>query len=168
MAEGSSLRYALWSRWMAPAALGLALASLALNAALLWRLRAPERLVAPAAERVLQRLSGSDAVIRYRIRIPAGTPLHFDVPVDETYRLRLNTTLPIDTRVRVPFNSPLGNHTVTIPINANVPIRTDLPVHLKDTFRLRTATQAEYVIPLEIPIRDLPLEALRDALHSTP
>jgi hypothetical protein len=160
-----SLPAAFRSPWIAPAALALACASLAANAALLWQLRAPERFAAPAAQRVLARLGRSDAVIRYRVRIPAGTPLHFDVPVDETYRLRLNTRLPIDTRVMVPFNTPLGNSRIAIPIRADVPIRTDLPVRLRDTFRLRTETRAEYVIPLELPVRDLPLDALREALE---
>jgi hypothetical protein len=152
------------SPWIAPAALVVACVSLALNAALLWQLRSPERFAAPAAQRVLARLGSSDAVIRYRVRIPAGTPLHFDVPLNQTYRLQLNTRLPIDTRIQVPFRSPLGVHQVTIPIRADLPIRTDLPVHLRDTFRLRTQTQAEYVIPLELPVRDLPLDDLRDAL----
>jgi hypothetical protein len=152
------------SPWVAPVALLLALASLAGNAMLLWRLRSPEALAAPAAERVARRLAESDAVIRYRVRIPAGTPLHFDVPVDQTYRLQLRTRLPIDTRIQVPFRSPLGDHNVTIPIRADLPIRTDLPVRLRDTFRLRTQTQAEYVIPLELPVRELPLDALADAL----
>ena len=153
------------SPWIAPAALAIACASLALNATLLWRLRSPERLAGPAAERVLRRLAASDAVIRYRVRVPAGTPLHFDVPVDETYQLHLRTRLPIDTRIQVPFNSPLGSHNVAIPIRASVPINADLPVRLRDTFRLRTATRAEYVIPLELPVRDLPLDALSRALE---
>jgi hypothetical protein len=155
---------ALRSPWIAPAALVAALASLALNVVLLGQLRNPERFAAPAAGRVLERLARSDAVIRYRVRIPAGTPLHFDVPVDETYQLHLNTRLPIDTRIQVPFNSPLGNHRVAIPIRASVPIRTDMPIRLRDTFRLRTQTQGEYVIPLELPLRDLPMDALREAL----
>jgi hypothetical protein len=79
------------SPWIAPAALAVACVSLLMNATLLWRLRSPERLAAPAVERVLRRLATSDAVIHYRVRIPAGTPLHFDVPVDQTYRLQLRT-----------------------------------------------------------------------------
>lgn len=159
-----SVSAALRSPWIAPVALLLAAASLGLNTWLLLRLRDPARLAGPAVTRALDRLSRSDAVIRYRVRIPAGTPLHFDVPIDQTYRLRLNARLPIDTRVQVPFESPFGRHTVTLPIRTTVPIRTDLPVRLRDTFRLRTRTRTEYVIPLELPVRDLPLDAVRDAL----
>lgn len=152
--------------WIAPAALAVALVSLGANAWLLLRLRHPERLAAPAVERALERLSAEDVRIRYQVRIPAGTPVHFDIPVDQQYRIKLNTHLPIDTRVRVPFRSPLGGtYQIALPIRADVPIRTEVPVHLRDTFRLRTQTRTELVVPLEVRVRDLPLDALRRSLN---
>jgi hypothetical protein len=153
-------------RWIAPVALVLALGSLVLNGMLLWRLREPERLAAPVVMRLLDRLEAEDARIRYEVRIPVGTPLHFDIPFDQRYNVRLNTVLPIDTRVRVPFRSPLGGtYQVSVPIRTDIPIRTTLPVHLRDTFRLRTETRAEIVAPLEIRVRDLPLDAVRETLQ---
>lgn len=153
------------ARWIAPLALALALCSVALNAVLLHRLREPERMVAPALERVLQRLEAEDVTFRYTVRIPAGTPVHLDIPIDQKYNVRLNTTLPINTTVRLPINTPFGNRTVDVPVRANIPLRTDLPLHLRDTFRLRTETRAEVVVPLEVPLRDLPLDALRRSLE---
>ncbi|HEX8692729.1 MAG TPA: hypothetical protein VF746_09935 [Longimicrobium sp.] len=150
--------------WIAPAALVLALASLAMNGALLWRLRSPERLAAPAVDRLLTSLERSDARIPYQVKIPAGTPLHFDVPVDEVYTVKLRTTLPINTDVRVPLNTPVGRRTITVPIRTTIPLRQDIPVRVVDTFRLRTRTQAEYVVPMEIRVRDLPLAEIRKSL----
>jgi hypothetical protein len=150
---------------LAAGAMAVALTSLALNAVLLWRLHYPERLVAPAVDRALGRLQAGDARIPYEVRIPAGTPLHFDVPIDQTYRVRLNTELPIDTEITLPVRSPFGNRDVRVPVRADVPIRADLPVRLRDTFRLRTETQTEIVVPLEIRVRDLPLDALRESLR---
>ena len=151
--------------WLAPAALAVALLSLALNGVLLYQLRSPERLLGPAIGRVLTRLEAQDGVIRYQVRIPARTPLHFDIPIDERYQVRLNTTLPIDTNITLPVNTPFGSRTVNVPVKANIPIRTNIPIHLRDTFRLRTQTQGEIVVPLEIPISDLPLDALRQAVN---
>ena len=151
------------SPWIAPAALLLAAVSLGANLVLLSRLRRPERMLAPALDRVAGELAKSDASIKYTVRIPAGTPVAFDVPVDQTYTIKLRTTIPINTDVRVPFNTPFGNRVVTIPVRTSVPLRQDFPVHLVDTFHLRTATRAEYVIPLEIKVKDLPLDALRQA-----
>lgn len=151
-------------RWLAPAALSIALLSLALNGVLLFVLMRPERLVSPMVNRALDRLETQDATLKYQVRIPAGTPVHFDVPVDERYEVRLNTTLPINTVVTLPINTPFGRRTVTVPVRTNIPIRQNVPIHLRDTFRLRTQTQAEIVVPLEIPIRDLPLDALRQSL----
>lgn len=150
---------------MAPVALAVALVSLAANAFLVSRLRHPERIAAPAVGRVLDRLGDSDARIRYEVRVPAGTPLHFDVPFEQTYRVRLNANFPINTTIGVPLRGPLGTYTVRLPIRTNIPVKTDMPVHLRDTFRIRTQTQTEYVIPLEIRVRDLPLDELRKSLE---
>ncbi|MBW3571939.1 MAG: hypothetical protein KY467_12615 [Gemmatimonadetes bacterium] len=152
------------ARWLAPAALAVALLSLALNGVLLWTLRYPEQLLAPALARVLERLKTQEGSLRYTVRIPVGTPVHFDVPIDQRYTVRVNTTLPINTDINLPINTPFGDRTVSVPVRANIPIRTNLPVHLRDTFRLRTRTEAEIVVPLEIPIRDLPLDALQASL----
>ncbi|HSU14656.1 hypothetical protein [Longimicrobium sp.] len=149
---------------MAPAALAIALVSLAINGVLLHRLSRPERTLAPALDRVAERLRNSDAAIKYTVRIPAGTPVSFDIPIDQRYVINLRTSLPINTDVRVPFNTPFGNRVVTIPVHASVPLRQDIPVHLVDTFHLRTQTGAEYVVPLEIKLKDLPMDALRHAL----
>ena len=151
--------------WIAPVALAVALLSLLVNGILISRLRHPERLAAPAVARVLERLGNSDASIKYQVRVPAATPLHFDVPFDQTYRIRLNATFPINTTVAVPLRGPLGTYTVRLPIRTSIPVRTDMPVRLRDTFRVRTQTQTEYVIPLEIRLRDLPLDELRRSLE---
>lgn len=150
--------------WLAPAALAAALLSLVLNVVLLFMLSRPERLVSPMLDRALTRLEAQDATLKYQVRIPAGTPVHFDVPVDERYEVRLNTSLPINTVVTLPIKTPFGSRTVQVPIRTTIPIRQNVPIHLRDTFRLRTQTQTEIVVPLEIPIRDLPLDALRESL----
>ena len=153
------------SPWIAPLALLLAAASLGANGVLLWKLRRPERLMAPALDRVSAELARSNAAIKYTVRIPAGTPVSFDVPIDQRYVVKLRTSLPIDANVRVPFNTPFGNRVITVPVRSTVPIRQDVPVHLTDTFHLRTRTNTEFVVPLEIKVRDLPLDALRSSLQ---
>ncbi|MFL5383892.1 MAG: hypothetical protein ACJ8GN_15330 [Longimicrobiaceae bacterium] len=153
------------SPWIAPAALVVALASLALNGVLLWKLRQPERLMGPAVERIAAGLSKSNESIKYTVRIPAGTPVSFDVPIDQRYIIKLRTSLPINTDVRVPFNTPFGNRVIAVPVRSNVPLRQDIPVHLVDTFHLRTRTNTEFVVPLEIKLKDLPLDALRASLN---
>jgi hypothetical protein len=153
------------SPWIAPLALLLAAVSLGANGVLLWKLRRPERLMAPAVERIAAGLSRSNDAIKYTVRIPAGTPVSFDVPIDQRYVVKLRTTLPINTDVRVPFNTPFGNRVVSVPVRSTVPIRQDIPVHLVDTFHLRTRTNTEFVVPLEIKLKDLPLDALRRSLN---
>jgi hypothetical protein len=149
---------------MAPVALAFALASLALNAYLLRQLSDPGRVLAGVLDRSIARLQAGSATIPVEVRIPAGTPVHLDIPVDQVYRVRLNTTLPVRTTIELPVATPFGTRSFQVPVRADIPIRTDLPVHLRDTFRLRSETRAELRIPIEIPLRDLPLDELRRSL----
>jgi hypothetical protein len=144
-----------WHRWVAPAALAIALLSLAGNAVLLWQLRHPERWAAPAAARMLERWLGADTTLRHTVRIPAGTPLRVDIPVNERFAIRVDTVIPINTTVRVPLRGPLGTYNVTLPIRARVPLRTSLPLHVRHTFQLRTRTREEIAIPIQIRLGEL-------------
>lgn len=143
------------ARAIGPAALVLALASLGLNLYLLGQLRAPERWAVPALERALAPLAGADGVITHTVRIPAGTPLSLDIPVDERFAIAVDTVLPINTTVRVPIDTPFGRRAVTIPIRASVPLRSTLPLHVRHTFRLRTRTSRDIDIPIRIRVGDL-------------
>ena len=107
--------------WIAPVALAVALLSLLANGILLSRLSHPERIAAPAVGRVLDRLGSSDASIKYQVRVPSGTPLHFDVPFDQTYRIRLNASFPINTTVAVPLKGRLGPKPWRSPIRTAIP-----------------------------------------------
>ncbi len=150
---------------IALAAMAVALLALGTSGYLLWRLGGAEERALRSAREALDRLAAEDARLQYRIRLPAGTPLRLDIPVDERLVVKLNTRLPIDTRVNVPLRTPFGTHAVTIPIKTVVPIRTDVPLHVRHNFRLRTRTDDELVVPLEVRVRDLPLDALRKALE---
>lgn len=150
---------------IAVAAIVMAAVALGVNLYLLSQLRGAESRAVDTALRALDRLAAEDVRMQYRIRLPAGTPLRLDIPVDERFRVDLNTQLPIDTRVQVPLRSPLGTYNVVVPIQTTVPIRTEIPLRVRHTFRLRTRTQDEIVVPLEVRIRDLPLAELRQSLQ---
>jgi hypothetical protein len=152
-------------RWLAPAALVLALVSLASNVVLLRELRSPGRLLAPVVERSFQRMVERDVTLKVEVRVPAGTPLHMDIPVDQHYRVRLHTTLPVNTTIQLPVATPFGTRTFDVPVRTSIPIRTDLPVHLRDTFRLRSETRAEIVLPVQVPLRELPLDEVLRSLR---
>lgn len=142
-------------RFVAPAALAVALISIALNLYLLRQLAQPERWARPAIERALAPLAGDDGTITHTVTIPAGTPLNLDVPVSERFSIAVDTVIPINTTVRVPFDTPLGRRSVTLPIRTDVPLRTTLPLDIRHTFRLRTQTARDIDIPVEIRLGDL-------------
>jgi hypothetical protein len=154
---------AIQPRGVAFFALGVALAACLLNIYLLIEIRRAEH----RAESVLARaadLADGGAPIRVPIRIPAGIPIRAEVPLDERVLVRLDTVLPVRTRAVLPLRSPLGNYDIRVPVHADVPIRMNLPVHIRHTVRIDARTHEEIVVPLEFRLQDLPLDSLRREL----
>jgi hypothetical protein len=95
----------------------------------------------------------SSGVLHYDVRIPAGTPLALDLPVDERFDVAVDTVIPLNTTVRVPIHGPLGVANVKVPIRATVPLHTTLPLRIHHTFHLRTKTTQPIVVPLRLDVR---------------
>ena len=140
---------------LAPLALLLATLSIGLNLVLLYRLRHPQELLAPIVQDLTRDMVDENGVLSYDVAIPAGTPLALDLPVDERFSVAVDTVIPLNTTVRVPIRGPLGVANVSVPIRANVPLRTRLPLHIQHTFRLRTATTQPITIPIRLRVEDL-------------
>jgi hypothetical protein len=140
---------------LAAAALLLAVLSLGLNLFLLYRLRNPQELLAPMVQDLTRDMVDENGVLTYEVAIPAGTPLALDVPIDERFNVAVDTVIPLNTTVRVPIRGPLGVANVSVPIRANIPLRTRLPLHIQHTFRLRTATTRPITIPVRLRLDDL-------------
>lgn len=149
--------------WLAPAALALAVVSICINLFLLHRLRNPESVVAPIVARLTEGLVDPDGVIRREVTLPAGTPISLDIPVDERFSVAVDTVIPLNTTIEVPIRGPLGVARVPIPIRADIPLQTRLPLHIQHNFRIRTATSAPIVIPLQFRVEDL-LPGVRDSV----
>lgn len=141
--------------YLAPLALALAGLSLVLNLFLLYRLSNPEKLIAPIVEDLTREFVNEEGVISYDVNIPAGTPLALDLPIDERFSVAVDTVIPLNTTVRVPIRGPLGVARVAVPIRANIPLRTRLPLHIQHTFRLRTETTQPITIPISLRVEDL-------------
>ena len=130
-------------------ALAIAVVSLLLNFYLLGQLRSAERALAPV-QPLIEEMIGDDGTIRSEVRIPAGTPISLEVPVDERVSVRVDTILPIRARITFPLRSPLGDYDIPVPVRADIPIRTTIPLRLRHTFQVRTNTSAEIVVPIEL------------------
>ncbi|MEX2581959.1 MAG: hypothetical protein WD766_01720 [Gemmatimonadota bacterium] len=130
-------------------AIAVAVLSLSINVYLALRIREAERVLAPARE-LMESLTIEDGSLRTDIRIPVGTPLNLDVPIDERVTIRIDTIIPIRTQVTVPLRSPVGNYDIPVPIRANVPLRANLPLRLRHTFRLRSETSEPIVVPIVV------------------
>jgi len=134
---------------MAIAAVGIALLSLGVALLLAVQLRRAERQLAPLRAAVEGIELESDR-LRTVVSIPPGVPINLDIPVDERVTVSVDTVLPINTRITVPIRSVLGSYDVPVPIRAEVPVRTDLSLRIRHTFRLRTRTPEGLSVPIEV------------------
>lgn len=135
--------------WIAPLALVAAIASLALNLYLIDKVRDAERALAPFRP-LLEQIVSEGGTVSSEVRIPAGTPLNLDIPIDERVVIRIDTIIPLDTRIVVPIRSPVGDYNVPVPIRGSIPVRTNLPVRFTHDFQLRIQTPEDIVIPVEL------------------
>lgn len=75
-------------------------------------------------------------------------PINVNIPFEDTFTIPLKTTLPVDTRVEIPFPLPLN------PGNTfSVPIKADIPIDLKFDVPLSTTVPIKTFIPVKMPIK---------------
>lgn len=137
------------TRIISLAGLSVAVLSLLLNIYLLSKLREAERMIEPVLPH-LANITSDQGVLRSEVRVPAGTPLNLDIPIDEQFNVTVDTILPINTRITVPLRSALGNYDIPLPIRADVPIRVVLPIRVRHVFELRSSTSEDLVVPIEV------------------
>jgi hypothetical protein len=135
--------------WLAIGAMAIATLSIILNLVVISRLREAESMLTPVLP-YLEEMVSTDGVLRSEVRIPSGTPINLDIPIDEQFSVSVDTILPINTRITVPLRSALGNYDIPVPIRANVPIRAVLPIRVRHVFQLRSSTPEDLVIPIEV------------------
>jgi len=85
---------------------------------------------------------------------------NIEVPIDETINVNtsipLNIVIPINTTVNATFEIPLvGQVTVPIPIQANIPVSlnipiNNLPIEIKDTFNINLDESINTKIKLDL------------------
>ena len=141
--------YVLWA---------VALVSLGLNLYLVYTLLQARRQVAQAASSAavaVQQLRAS--AIDYAVPIDQTLPVSFTVGYHQVLTVPISLTLPIDTNVNVPFNTPLGNYQVTIPVKAAIPINLSPQVPLSLSVPVSVSVPVSFSVPIHVALSDTPL-----------
>lgn len=139
--------------WLATAGFALALLSLLLNLVLVLRLGQVSRLgreVALEARGAFDKTQSEG--INLIVDISQAIPVAVDVPVEETFNVRVQHDLVINETVQSQVTIPVVDRTVTldIPIRATIPLDLDIPVHFGTTVNFQEDVSIDVALPLHL------------------
>jgi hypothetical protein len=139
---------------------GLVIILLVLNLILLDALNLARRtaiVILSEVETTLDHLANE--VIVYNVEVNQAVPVKVDVPFNRRMEIPLNTVVPIDQELSVPFQTPAGEVMLSVPVKTEVPIDTVVPVDFNQTVSVDTAVQLKTTVPVKIDIAQTPLAA---------
>jgi hypothetical protein len=151
---------ALWA--LVVFSLLISLASLALNAVLVYRLVA-------VREKVVGGLDASIAALdkfggrgfQYEYHLKRTIPFSGDIPFKQEMNFPFEGDIPINTTVAVPIDAGLlGTFQVKVPINTNVHIKTSIPIRVDESFHIETQVPIDMKIPIDVQPDDPAIQEL--------
>ncbi|NIR94849.1 MAG: hypothetical protein GWO08_14630, partial [Gammaproteobacteria bacterium] len=98
-------------------------------------------------------------VVVYDFEIDRAVPLKADVPFQRTMEIPVNTVIPIDQELSVPFKTPAGEIILDVPIKTDFPLDVVIPVNFNETISVDSIVQLNTTIPVEIDIAQTSLAA---------
>jgi hypothetical protein len=139
-------------RFLVGLALVLSLASLALNAYLIYSFMSVRQ---TAVEMLDSALIGLESVVEeglyYEYRLEQSFPIAAEVPIQEEMTFPFEGEVPINTTVQVPIDAGvLGTFMFDVPINTSVHVETEIPVQIDETFEVSTTIPVSMTIPIEL------------------
>ena len=91
-------------------------------------------------------------VIVYNFEIDQAVPMKADVPFRRSMDIPVNTVIPIDQELTVPFTTPAGEVTLDVPVKTDFPINTVIPVDFDETITVDSVVQLNTTLPVEIDL----------------
>ncbi len=99
----------------------------------------------------------ANEVIVYNIEVNQAVPIKADVPFNQTMDIPLNTVIPIDQVLTMPFQMGASEIELDVPVKTDFPIDTVIPVAFNQTITVDTVVQLDTTLPVEIDIAQTPL-----------
>ena len=150
------------TRLVAALALIIALASLALNAVLIYNLLTLRQAAADgldSAIAALDNLAGTG--FHYEYHFSQTIPFEGDIPIKQDFVFPFKGNFPINTTVEVPIDAGvLGTIVVKVPIDTNVPVDVEVPIKLDQTVHVSTEIPLNMTFPIDIRADDPAIQGL--------
>ncbi len=99
----------------------------------------------------------ANEVIVYNVELNQAVPIRADVPFNQTMEIPLNTVVPIDQVLTVPFQMGGSEVELDVPLKADFPIDMVVPVEFNEVVNVDTTIQLNTTVPVEIDIAQTPL-----------
>lgn len=103
--------------------------------------------------------------VQYTVPIDQQLPIDIDVPIKRSLDVPINTAVRIQQTVNLPVETALGNFTIPVPIDANVPISTTVPIVFDQTVTISTTVPIKLDIPVQLDLGSEQLAPLLDRLR---
>ncbi|MGE5140497.1 MAG: hypothetical protein ACM3JD_13600 [Rudaea sp.] len=153
------------SRWIAAAALAVALISLALNVLLIGRLNQARVGALATLDRASARIGDlRDVEFAQTVRIDEDLPVAGSLPFHQDLVVPIHTTIPISMTLHASVNTPFGPIDVPVPLNTTFPVDLTVPVTIDRTIPYSFTVPVNMAVPIRIRARDLGVEpAIQEA-----
>jgi hypothetical protein len=162
-----SRRASPFLRFLVGLALVISLASLALNAYLIYTFMSARQ---TAVEMLDSAILGLEDLLEegfhYEYQFEQSFPIDAKVPIQEELTFPFEGNFPINTTVQVPIDAGvLGTFNLDVPINTNVYVETEVPIEIDETFEVSTTIPVSMTIPIELDRDDPAIQGFVDRIR---
>jgi hypothetical protein len=106
--------------------------------------------------------------IETTVRLNHSFPIAADVPLQESFTVPIQTTIPIDTVAQVPIEIPLfGTYELDVPVYAEVPINLQVVIPVNQTVSIDTEVTLDTEVPVELQVGQMGMEGVLQQLDQT-
>ena len=150
------------TRLVASLALIIALASLALNAVLIYNLLTLRQAAADGLDSAIAALDNLEGTgFHYEYHFSQTIPFEGDIPIKQDFVFPFKGNFPIKTTVEVPIDAGvLGTIVVKVPIDTNIPVDVEVPIKLDQTVHVSTEIPLNMTFPIDIRADDPAIQEL--------
>ncbi|MFC2030236.1 hypothetical protein ACFLWA_05860 [Chloroflexota bacterium] len=146
--------------------LALSLLSLALNAALIYKLLETRQRAIDGIDQAIAALDGlATEGFHYEFVFDQTIPFSGDIPFKQDIVFPFEGNIPFKSTVKVPVDMGILQTEIEVPVDTNVYISTSVPIHVDETIHVDTEIPVSMTIPIDIQPGDPEIQKLIDSLR---
>jgi hypothetical protein len=102
----------------------------------------------------------ADDTLSYEVEVNQSIPIQTTVPFNQEITVPFRSALPISTVVSIPIKAGiLGTFDIDVPIRTVVPVNVEVTVPVSQTVHISTTVPVNLAVPIDIPMAETPLVA---------